>query len=1133
MIKQQMNMIGLMTLVLILLWGSLALSQCVVPDNGSGTIDFPADCQIVAPSEPMYIIDGLPPGTTIELQPIFMDILCGIPMALCSMSLPPGICEMAGGMMGGHADCFESTLDLTVSGTGDLLGFNRHLSVPVSCEVHTGPRNPGDPVQTFQQMFFSLSGELFGDPDFCTFRITGGLDFGLPSPGECTLTDIGGGLYNVDSFFDIMYQIEFEGCPGSQLDGYAGITTEVIRVQQGTGAITGACCANDGQCALMSEADCDNIGGTYFGDDTFCRGDGDGDGYDDLCYPQGTCLAPDNGTGTPDLPADCDFTAPLEPMYIIEGLPPGTTIELEPILTDFICQEPHPVCSMPLSPGVCEMPGGSLGGHGHCFEATLDLTVTGTGGLNGFNRHLAVPVMCEVHTGPRNPGDSIQSFPAVFFRLQGELFGDPDFCTFRIMGGHDFGLPSTGGFALTDMGDGYFNIDSFFDITYQIEFEGCPGSQLDDYSGTTTASVRMKQGSGDVVLPPTGACCGYDGSCMVTTEANCTLLGGFYDGDETECLGDGDGDGYDDQCFPQGTCLAEDNGTGTPDLPVDCDFTAPLEPMYIIEGLPPGTTIELEPILMDFICQEPHPVCSMPLSPGECEIPGGTLGGHGHCFEATLDLTVTGTGSLNGFNRHLAVPVMCEVHTGLRNPGDPVQSFPAIFFRLQGELFGDPDFCTFRITGGDDYGLPSPGGFTLTGVGGGLYDIDSFFDITYQIEFEGCPGSQLDDYLGTTTASVLMKQGSGEVVLPPTGACCGYDGSCIVTTEANCILFGGFYGGDETECLGDGDGDGYDDQCFSPGTCLAPDNGTGTIDLPADCPYTAPEEPMYIIDGLPPGTTIELEPILMDFICSEPHPVCSMPLPPGQCEIPGGSLGGHGHCFEATLDLDVSGTGDLVGFNRHLAVPMMCEVHTAPRNPGDPVQTFQADMFRLQGELFGDPDFCSFRVTGGTDFGLPSPGVTSLTELGGGLYNVDSFFDITYQIEFEGCPGSILEGLGGTTTATIRIVQGAEAPELDDYQYLPGDANMPNGIWPPTVIGADVTYLVNYFRALNDPCLLDGFFASADANGDCLVIGSDVTKLVTYFRGLTTLSYCIDYEPAWPTPADLPVGAPSGWPNCE
>jgi len=105
----------------------------------------------------------------------------------------------------------------------------------------------------------------------------------------------------------------------------------------------------------------------------------------------------------------------------------------------------------------------------------------------------------------------------------------------------------------------------------------------------------------------------------------------------------------------------------------------------------------------------------------------------------------------------------------------------------------------------------------------------------------------------------------------------------------------------------------------------------------------------------------------------------------------------------------------------------------------------------------------------------------------------------------------------------------------ENYKYLPGDANMYNGSWPPSVIGGDVTYLVNYFRSLpsSQACLLDGFWCSADANGDCLIIGSDVTKLVNYFRGMTDLGHCPDYEPAWPTPDDLPVDAPEGWPNCD
>ncbi|MCP4582271.1 MAG: hypothetical protein GY839_11700 [candidate division Zixibacteria bacterium] len=106
---------------------------------------------------------------------------------------------------------------------------------------------------------------------------------------------------------------------------------------------------------------------------------------------------------------------------------------------------------------------------------------------------------------------------------------------------------------------------------------------------------------------------------------------------------------------------------------------------------------------------------------------------------------------------------------------------------------------------------------------------------------------------------------------------------------------------------------------------------------------------------------------------------------------------------------------------------------------------------------------------------------------------------------------------------------------LSNFHYTPGDANMYNGQWPPSVIGGDVTYLANYFRSAptSQPCLLDGLWASADVNGDCLVIGSDVTRIVNYFKGNIGLSYCPDYPPAWPIPAGIPIDAPSGWPNCE
>lgn len=103
----------------------------------------------------------------------------------------------------------------------------------------------------------------------------------------------------------------------------------------------------------------------------------------------------------------------------------------------------------------------------------------------------------------------------------------------------------------------------------------------------------------------------------------------------------------------------------------------------------------------------------------------------------------------------------------------------------------------------------------------------------------------------------------------------------------------------------------------------------------------------------------------------------------------------------------------------------------------------------------------------------------------------------------------------------------------DTKEYLPADMNMLLGQWPPQVIGSDVTYLVNYFRRLQEACLLGGFFCPADVNGDCRAVGSDVTRLVGYFRGTADIAWCPEYPPAWPTPDDLPVEVPTGWPGCE
>jgi len=420
-------------------------------------------------------------------------------------------------------------------------------------------------------------------------------------------------------------------------------------------------------------------------------------------------------------------------------------------------------------------------------------------------------------------------------------------------------------------------------------------------------------------------------------------------------------------------CNVPDNGTGTVTLPpIGCDYLSPDQVHVIIDGLPQGTTIELAPIHKDFICggQGVPVACSVPLPPGECEGAGGSLGGNVDCFESTLELQATGTGLLAGFNRTLFLQQgSTEIHTGPRTAGAPVQTFPTEIVAMDLQLFGDPDFDVLRIRAGSAFGLPSSGETTLTKRASGDFAVDSFFDIVYQIDFQGAPGSVLEGMAGTTTSSLSMVTGDNP--------------------------------------------------------CTVPDNGSGTVTLPPDgCEYLSPTEVHEIIDGLPPGTTIVLDAIHKDFICSD-RAQTSCSSPPGvTCETTGGGLGGNLDCSDSTAELTISGTGALAGFSRTISVPLFMEVHTGPRTPGAAVQDFPTEMVALEGQISGDPDFDLLQITGGSSNGFPGSGHTTLTERPSGDFSVDSFFDIVYQIDYVGAPGGVLDGISGSTTGSLRMETG-------------------------------------------------------------------------------------------------------------
>lgn len=193
--------------------------------------------------------------------------------------------------------------------------------------------------------------------------------------------------------------------------------------------------------------------------------------------------------------------------------------------------------------------------------------------------------------------------------------------------------------------------------------------------------------------------------------------------------------------------------------------------------------------------------------------------------------------------------------------------------------------------------------------------------------------------------------------------------------------------------------------------CIAPDNGGGTANIPESCAYSG--DNMYIINGLAPGDSVVLNaPLLSTYNNLTRTPVVT----------------GENVSFDTQfLSLLLTGTGSLAGFSETLTIPLTMQVHNDLRTPNLPVQSFSGEVMSLQGQILPDPDFDLLRLSGGSSFGLPSPGQTTLTQSGSD-WAVNSYFDITVRVDFIGAIGRPLAGRSGSTTGTYRFQAIAPVP---------------------------------------------------------------------------------------------------------
>ncbi len=836
-------------------------------------------------------------------------------------------------------------------------------------------------------------------------------------------------------------------------------------------------------------------------------------------------LAPDNGTGTVDFPvADHPYTNADHARGSFNNGPSAVQIEL---------------VALSLTGPPIVVNGGSFpGGTRHTSNGDAEITLKAS---DGSTHSRTIPVQMVVDRGPLNP-TGLQSFDTEMFLLSGQLPpGDPDFDLLRVTAGSSFGLPSPGHTTLTRLGPppSEFAVDSFFDITYRIEFSGNPAGTLGGLSGDQTRTDTCQQplrvfngllyddfGGGTTVQTPEGLL-----AINTVTIGDAELISNNFEeikvtydelkprpgvpnpGDEFNLEATLAVVGRDPTLISiAAACTGgPDDALCVPDVSelgaTECRVALYHQGRLLDSVGVPNATLGFSCAASDFqllgyACKKQDDDCDLgaddfpsslrlyfdPNNPILLTLPGHTpvLASEVRIVPADPRVRVAGVREIV---QTCTVPVVIDALS--------IRSFGHELSGLEDAVYRGYSPVAFPVSGSSGADLLRVSNLGSSGLDGVCVKLPpppkSHRVLPLEIDVLAWSWGVTPDQAGGGGGGVIRLRAldafgnaQGECRLGNPGGAGGGGRVCLAdfsalgaSTARVRVSLDGAVVGEADVPLGPGEtqvatlDDGPDGTPFVTGCgknfgippwqfpCFATEfdrvvsitpNGT-TLALLGDrieilaIDAASGLDPVGFFEIFPDGPEpLVLTGIRSDATClPKPHWTLGTPvitpsvcylgrtpavldttpggLPPGSeglqfrfqlcnlVEIGPGPIGGIDYACD--LQIAVSGFGTKNGYDYYRSASGTCTIQEGP-NPfaGQDVQEFDIELLSLDVQLPpGDPDFDLLRVTAGNGFGLPSPGHTTLTRLPGGDFVVDSFFDITYRIDFQGAPGGPLSGV--------------------------------------------------------------------------------------------------------------------------